>query len=132
MQRFLPIAIILLTIAATPAKAADACSIDSMPAARKHRILSEYTRLKQTQGQAQADAFVKQQGVAYYRELAAKGLCSSSSNTTTRRAEPAPKPKDNRPLNRYGKPCRRTELENQNVPNVGGSMGWALVQVCKD
>ncbi len=34
--------------------------------------------------------------------------------------------------NRYGKPCKRIELENQNVPNIGGAMGWALIPVCKD
>lgn len=52
-----------------------------------------------------------------------------------RRAHPGAVPRteqEARMRNRYGKPCKRIELENQNVPNIGGAMGWALIPVCKD
>jgi hypothetical protein len=134
MKRVLLTAVLSSAIAAcfaaAPVRAQERqCWLDAMSDAQKRDLVLGYARIKQAEGKARADAWAQAQRAAYVRQFAAKGVCPQS-----RAAErPAPSPSEGaRILNRHGKPCKRIELENQNVPNIGGSMGWALVQVCKD
>lgn len=129
-RALLPIACLTLTLVPGAAHAADRCSIASMPQAQLDAIGARYSQLKRTAGQAQADAFVRQQGLAYHRQLVAQGICPGSGE-----AEPAPveepEPAHDDPAEAPREGARTNcRLENRNVPNIGGSMGWALLQVC--
>ncbi|MCW4461344.1 hypothetical protein OK349_06465 [Sphingomonas sp. BT-65] len=136
MKRVLPMAILLL---AAPAHAAPApgqerqCWLDAMSDAEKRALVEGYARVSRTEGKAKADAWAQAQRSAYTRKFAANGMCPAPRTASTRDpARDGGRRQEGQILNRHGKPCKRLELENQNVPNIGGSMGWALVQVCKD
>ncbi len=118
-------------LAAPPAQAQERqCWFDAMTEAQKRAMVLDYARIKQAEGPARAKAWAQEQRAAYVRQAAAKGLCPAG--TPSREPAAPPRVQADRPLNRHGQPCKRLELENQNVPNIGGSMGWALIQVCKD
>ena len=133
MPGLLSVAVMLLS-PAHPAAQAPTCSVDSIQPSERARMLERYRAIKQTRGAAAADGWIRQEGLALYRRMAAEGRCSPSKLDEDRNAEAATSSREAAAplLNRHGQPCRRIELENQNVPNIGGSMGWALVQVCKD
>ena len=136
MKRLLLITVVSFSIAVGPvlfpARAQQGerqCWLDALSDTQKRDLVVEYARIKQAEGKTSADAWAQKQKAAYAEEFAAKGVCPRSRTTEG----PVPSPPDGqRILNRHGKPCNRIELENQNVPNGGGSMGWALIQVCKD
>jgi hypothetical protein len=140
-MRMMTIAILLLAAPApaTLAHAAPApgqarqCWLDAMSDAEKRALVEGYARIGRTEGKARADAWAQAQRSSYARKFAANGTCPAPRTASV----PAPgrddEPRQEQPvLNRDGKPCKRLELENRNVPNIGGSMGWALIQVCKD
>lgn len=138
MKRLLPIAIISLLIA-TRAEAAPPqgqerqCWLDAMSDAQKRELVLGYARIQRTEGKARADIWAQEQKTAYDKKFVAVGICPSSRAARARDSAPAGEPhQEEKILNRYGKPCKRIELENQNVPNIGGAMGWALIPVCKD
>ncbi|MET0308261.1 MAG: hypothetical protein ABW023_06095 [Sphingomonas sp.] len=138
MKRLLPMVLVLLPAPASAEAArvqpqARQCWLDAMSDAEKRALVLEYARVQHAEGKARADAWAQEQKAAYGRRSVAKGVCPPDTASAQAPTPPARAPQpDKRPLNRYGQPCKRLELENQNVPNVGGSMGWALVQVCKD
>jgi hypothetical protein len=105
------------------------CWFDAMSDAEKRELVHGYVRVQRGEGKERAAAWAQAQREAYVRRAAAQGVCPQQSAQRQRGPAPSSEPKL---LNRHGKPCTRIELENQNVPNIGGSMGWALVQVCKD
>jgi hypothetical protein len=133
----LPIAALLLVPAADAgdAPSQDAprqCWLDAMTDAEKRALVLGMVRVQQTEGKARAAEWVQEQREAYTRKSEAAGICPSSAEKGDRPPPPAGRSDEPVLLNRQGQPCRRIEMENQNVPNIGGSMGWALVQVCKD
>ncbi|WP_423604226.1 hypothetical protein [Sphingomonas sp. MS122] len=136
MKRLLPAMILLLVTSAHAAPApgqARQCWLDAMSDAEKRALVEGYARVSRSEGRARAEAWAQAQRGAYIRKFAANGVCPVPRTADTR--EPARddgRHQEQPILNRHGKPCKRLELENQNVPNIGGSMGWALVQVCKD
>lgn len=105
------------------------CWLDAMSDAQKRELVLGYARVKQTEGKARAEAWAEAQRAAYTRQAEAQGVCPGPRAAEAQDAAPAD---GQRIRNRHGKPCKRIELENRNVPNIGGAMGWALVQVCKD
>lgn len=140
MKRLMPIAILLLAapahaappLAPTPGEARQ-CWLDAMSDAEKRALVEGYARISGAEGKARADAWAQAQRRSYSRKFAANGTCPAPGTASVQ----APSRKDGQHqeqpvLNRYGKPCKRLELENRNVPHIGGSMGWALLQVCKD
>ena len=126
-------------------RVAQACSVDAMSPAEKDALYAEYKRVRSRDGEARAEAWIKEQATALRERLAAKGVCPPANVALADAGDDgAPSPShegaapreaasnESQVLNRRGQPCKRVEMENQNVPNVGGSMGWALVAVCKD
>jgi len=144
MLRHLPIALLLLGplpaahAVPTPAapQKAGRCTIDSLPATEKRRLIDGYTVRYKTQGKAAANAWAKSQEDASYRQLVAQGDCPATRVAARPTATRAPAPARTGKkviLNRQGKPCRNIEVENQVFPGFGGEpMRMALVQVCKD
>jgi len=138
MTRFLSIAALsfalLAGVTTFPARAqARQCSLDSMSPAEKQALSAGYYKVAREQGQARAEAWVKAQATAYGEKLVAEGVCPQKGTPrVAQREEPAPAQDDPPLRNRHGKTCKRIEMENQNVPNLGGAMGWALIPVCKD
>ena len=138
MTRVLPIAALSLAllagVAAIPAYAqARQCSLDSMSPAEKQAFSAGYHRIAREQGQARAEAWVKAQATAYGEKLVAEGVCPPKGAPRVAQREESAPAQDDPPLrNRHGKTCKRIEMENQNIPNLGGAMGWALIPVCKD
>ncbi|QAY79289.1 hypothetical protein [Sphingosinicella sp. BN140058] len=146
MERFLAIALLGLAISAcgnaAPATAANGtCWLDAMSDAEKRALVLDYAEVQNSRGRAEADAWAQEQKTRYEERAAADGACAPagqgqgaalSERTRAAGREDAADPEEPQILNDEGKPCKRIELENQNVPNVGGSMGWALIPVCKD
>lgn len=101
-----------------------------MTDAQKRELVQGYIAVQNSEGKDRANAWVRQQKVLREKQAAASGICPAPDGAAT----PQPSPGEPEPqiLNRDGKPCKRIELENQNVPNLGGAMGWALIPVCKD
>ncbi|TGX56196.1 hypothetical protein E5A73_03635 [Sphingomonas gei] len=138
MIRLLPIAGLLLAsataVAAAPVPSqARQCSLDSMSPAEKQALSAGYYKVAREAGQARAEAWVKAQASAFAKKLIAEGVCPPPAATRNDSpASPEPAEGDEPLRNRHGKPCKRIEMENQNVPNLGGAMGWALIPVCKD
>ncbi len=125
---------VFCTGAATAREPARQCWLDAMSDAEKRALVLGFARIQQAEGKARAAAWAQEQQAHYAGRANASGACTSPDTAT---ATPSPAPADDRNekpplLNRAGKPCRRIEMENQNVPNVGGSMGWSLMAVCKD
>ena len=123
------------------------CWLEHLSGTERRELVLGYARMQEREGKAMADAWAQGVRSGYEERFAAEGVCpsadggASSDPIPSRGSTPLPKREASQApeagaapqlLNRYGKPCKRIELENQNVPNVGGSMGWALVQVCKD
>ena len=136
MKRLLPIAALSLLIAARveaapPQGGEGQCWLDSLSDAAKRALVQGYAGVQRTEGKARADAWAQQQRATWTRKFEADGTCPSSRAARTRAPSREPQ-QEARMRNRYGKPCKRIELENQNVPNIGGAMGWALIPVCKD
>lgn len=104
------------------------CWEDTVTAAEKQQLVARYQAIRQRDGEVAARAWVNAQMTAFSKRAEASGACRSARAPAQQQA-----PSDDRQiLNREGKPCRRIEMENQNVPNLGGAMGWALIPVCKD
>lgn len=138
VKRFLPIMILAFAIAAysqaAPAQpAAEQCWLSAMSDTQKRDLVLGYAEIERTEGKARAAAWAQEQKDMYEKKSVAEGMCPPSRTVGKQAPAPAGGPQQEpQILNRYGKPCKRIELENQNVPNVGGSMGWALLPVCKD
>lgn len=142
MERILATAALVLGLSAcgnaAPAQAASGtCWLDAMSDAEKRALVLGYAEVRDTQGRAEANAWARGQQASYVERSVATGACppaGSENRTDIRPSASTQEARTGEPqlLNDEGKPCKRIELENQNVPNVGGSMGWALVQVCKD
>jgi hypothetical protein len=142
--RLLPTALLfpgpILPAGALPtavAQKAGRCSIDSLPAPEKRRLIDGYTARYKTQGKAAANAWAKSQEEASYQQLVAQGDCPATRASAPRGAPKAPAPAARTAkkviLNRQGKPCRDIVVENQLVPGLGGEpMRLVLIQVCKD
>jgi hypothetical protein len=129
VKRLLPMAILCLA-AAAPAQAQERqCWLDAMSDAEKRALVIGYAEMQRTDGRARADAWAQAQRAAYIEKFASRGVCPLPRTGSAQEPTPSPEPQL---LNRAGKPCKRIELENQNVPNIGGAMGWALIPVCKD
>ena len=111
--------------------AAAKCSADALPAADRKRMEAEYMRRHRADGKASADAWVQEQGRRFRMKLIADGVCESPSGRSTRTAE-ATQPKRKKPLlDKQGKPCSRTRVENRVSPGFGGeAMSMGLVVVC--
>lgn len=118
----------IFTVSLTSAARGDTgqCWFDAMSDTEKEAFVTGYTSRKTTEGKVRATAWADGQKTIYEKRSIASGACQPPQ---TADAEPANQP---RILNREGKTCKRIEMENQNVPNLGGAMGWALIPVCKD
>ncbi len=143
MLRLLPIALLFPAtiplgdaLPSPAAQKAGRCSMESLPAAEKKRLIDGYTARYKTQGKAAANAWAKSQEDASYRQLVAQGDCPAMRATAPRAAAKTPAPAragKKVVLNKQGKPCRNITVENQLFPGFGGEpMRLALVQVCKD
>lgn len=96
-------------------------------------MIAEYQRRLSAQGKPSADAWAREEGNRFRRQLVAEGVCppltgegNQTARATKRRSEP--------PLvNGQGKTCKNVGVENRMIPNFGGApMTMALVPVCKD
>ncbi|MET3725915.1 hypothetical protein [Sphingomonas trueperi] len=120
----------LSTAAVVPAGAPQAgqCWFDAMSEAQKRDLVYGYIQVKKTRGDVAASAWAKQQRAAYMAAAEKAGTC--------RTADKAPAPEQEAraasATKKGDESCKRLELENVNVPNPGGSMGYALIYVCKD
>jgi len=113
------------------ASAPRACSADTLPEADKAAMEQEYARRSREDGQAAADAWLRNEARVFLARLVAEGVCTMDSPpppTATASRAPA-----KAPLGKDGKPCKRTRTENRAVANVsGGPMTMVLVPVCAD
>lgn len=137
MRRLLPLVALAapFSVQAAPAAAQEPprqCWLDAMSDSEKRDLVLGFARIQRLEGKARAAAWAQEQKATYTDRAVAAGTCPAATAAASAPAPPADKPPQEATLNREGKPCRRLELENVNVPNIGGSMGWALIHVCKD
>jgi hypothetical protein len=150
VTRLLAVGIVSLAAAAcgqaTPAPEQTAgrqCWFDSLSDSEKRALVFDFARVHDAEGKSRADSWAHAQKAAYEERAVASGACPSTGAALAQGSDVPPQKPTLPPqeimgsdapqiLNRHGKPCKRIELENQNVPNPGGAMGWALIPVCKD
>lgn len=107
--------------------------MDALPAADKQRMIAEYQRRYRAKGKASADAWAREAGNRFRRQLIAEGVCPPLADTSKTTARGNERGSDRPLVNRHGKPCKKTGVENRVVPGFGGApMTMALVPVCKD
>lgn len=115
------------------AKSLRSCSVDALPASERRAMEVEYVRRHRADGKASADAWVQEQGRRFRAKLIADGVCSSPGGSRRQVAETA-RPQGKKPLlNKHGRPCTKTRVENRVSPGFGGNaMTMGLVPVCAD
>lgn len=106
-----------------------ACSADALPAADRRAMEVQYMRRLKEDGKASADAWVNEQGRRFHAKLVAEGKCPAPGKRVASDARRAAKPV----LDKNGKRCTHTRLENRPTANVGGgAMTMGMVPVCAD
>jgi len=104
------------------------CSADALPAADRRAMEAEYVRRARDDGKASADAWVHEQGRRFHLKLVEEGICPAPSEPTKKIADKSGK---SELLDKDGKRCTRTRLENRPIANLGGGgMTLGLVPVC--
>jgi hypothetical protein len=89
----------------------------------------QYVRRLKEDGKASADAWVNEQGRRFHAKLVAEGKCPTPGKRVASNARQAAKPV----VDKNGKRCTKTRLENRPIANVsGGAMTMGLVPVCAD
>lgn len=68
-----------------PTAASRACSADALPAADRRRMETEYVRRARADGKPSADAWVREQGMRFRRQLVATGACPGLASRTAAR-----------------------------------------------
>lgn len=107
------------------------CSADALPAADRRAMETEYVRRARADGKASADAWVHEQGRRFHAKLVASGTCPPPNKRGEQVATRAPSSGKKQPLDKAGKPCTRTRLEQRVTPGFGGSaMSMGMVTVC--
>ena len=109
------------------------CSADALPAAERRAMEIEYKRRARADGKASADAWVHEQGRRFYAKLVASGACPPP-NKAGKQVAATDRSSGKKPLlNKTGKPCSRTRLEQRVVASLGGgAMSMGMVTVCDD
>lgn len=108
------------------------CSADALPAAERRAMEIEYKRRARADGKASADAWVHEQGRRFYAKLVASGTCPPPNKSGQQVATKKPA-SGKKLLNKAGKPCTRTRLEQRVVASLGGgAMSMGMVTVCAD
>ncbi|MGE4323170.1 MAG: hypothetical protein AB7E60_09100 [Sphingobium sp.] len=59
----------------TPTRTSATCSADALPAADRRRMEAEYVQRTKTDGKASADAWVREQGMRFRKQLIAQDVC---------------------------------------------------------
>lgn len=112
------------------ARSASKCSADALPAADRKRMEAEYMRRLRADGKASADAWVREQGRRFHMKLVADGVCPPTKEGK-QVAEAKPRADKKPVLDKDGRPCTRTRVENRVSPGFGGeAMTMGLVVVC--
>jgi len=62
-----------------PQATSEACSADALPAAERRRMEADYVRRVGKDGKASADAWVREQGMRFRKQLIAEGVCADPS-----------------------------------------------------
>lgn len=120
----------LSTVAALPTgmQQAGQCWFDAMSEAQKRDLVYGYIQVKRTRGDVAAAAWAKQQRAAYVAAAEKSEACRTADKARV----PEQEARGDAATKKDDQSCKRLELENVNVPNPGGSMGYALILVCKD
>jgi len=109
------------------------CTPAHLPPAEKAAIEREYAEMKREDGQAKADAWLREEARVLLARLADAGVCTLASPGKSQGATPPRATTRKAPAGKDGKPCKRTRMENRAVANVaGGPMMMVLVPVCAD
>ncbi|MFV0625431.1 hypothetical protein ACBY01_15660 [Sphingomonas sp. ac-8] len=61
------------------------CSADALPVADRRRMENEYVRRAHADGKASANAWVREQGMRFRRQLVAQGVCPDPATRTAAR-----------------------------------------------
>lgn len=112
-------------------KPSRSCSADALPAAERRAMEAEYARRQRVDGKASAYAWVQEQGRRFRMKLIADGVCPEPGGSGKKVADNT-RPSGKKPLlDKSGKPCTRTRVENRVSPGFGGeAMSMGLVVVC--
>ena len=105
------------------------CSLDSMPAAERRQMESEYHARRKADGEASANLWIKQRGAQFRARLEREGVCPPANGRAATPAASSPPPAALRNLK--GGKCTKTVMQARNIANPGGgAMSMIMVPVC--